>query len=194
MGTGSVSSFLSSLIFTGGCGSPEIPDGGFETGVVVRSGFLTGSELTEEEEEAGPLLSLWDGWVGSELRVCGCLENISRGEGAEGALGGGVARIDDVDERGLSGAEDADAGALEADIECCLLSGSRSLSLSLSRSRSRSRSLLCPSDCPAPPLRRLRPFMWELGVLLRCLRDGALGDIRTGGRPYRFSLSFSSLM
>lgn len=171
---------------------PERPGGCFETGVVVRSGFLTGSELTEEEEEAGPLLSLWDGWVGSELRACGCLGNRSKGEGAERALGGGVARTDDVDERGLSGAEDADACALEADIECCLLSGSRSRSLSLSRSRSR--SLFCPSDCPAPPLRRPMPFVWELGVLLRCLRDGALGDIRTGGRPYIFSLSFSSLM
>ncbi len=46
-------------------------------------------------------------------------------------------RIDDVEDRGLSGAaEEADTGALDA--ECCLLSDSRSLSLS--------RSLLWPSD------------------------------------------------
>lgn len=77
-------------------------------------------------------------------------------------------RIDDVEDRGLSGAaEDADVGALDA--ECCLLSDS------LSRSRI--------SD--VPPLSGPKPFICELGVLLRCLRVGTPGDIRTGCRPYK---------
>lgn len=107
----------------------------------------------------------------SEPSACTCREKSSRGEDAEGALGGGVARTDDVEERGRSGAEDVDAGTLEEKLECCLFSDSRS------------RSLIGPSDGPITPLLKgPRPFMWELGVLLRCLR--ALGDIRTGWRPY----------
>lgn len=137
MGTGSGSSFLSSLTFTGGW---SIPGGCLETGVVVRSGFLTGRELTEEEEEGGPLLSLWDRCRGSEPMPCACLPNKSRGDDADRAFGGGVARTDDVDERGLSGAEEVEAGNLED--ERCLLSDSLSLSLSLSFSR----SLFCESD------------------------------------------------
>lgn len=89
-------------------------------------------------------------------------------------------RIDDVEDRGRSGAaEEADVGALDA--ECCLLSDS------LSRSRSRL------SD--PPPLSGPKPFICELGVLLRCLREGTPGDIRTGCRPYKkLSLSFSSFI
>lgn len=87
-------------------------------------------------------------------------------------------RIEDVEDRGLSGAiEEDDAGALDA--ECCLFSDSLS----------RSRSLLWPSEGTPPPLSAPKPFVCELGVLLRCLMDGTPGDIRTGGRPYmRLSL------
>lgn len=92
-------------------------------------------------------------------------------------------RIEDVEDRGLSGAvEEADAGVLDA--ECCLLSDSLS----------RSRSLLWPSEGTPPTLSGPKPFKCELGVLLRCLRDGTPGDIRTGGRPYmRLSLCETEL-
>lgn len=65
--------------------------------------------------------------------------------------------------------------------------GSGLLSPSLSRSRSlslfklRVRSSMGP---PLPPRALLWPLMWETGVLLRGLKEGATGDILTGCRPY----------
>lgn len=76
--------------------------------------------------------------------------------------------------------------------------GSSLLSPSLSRSRSRSlfRLRVRSSMGPLPPPRELLwPLMWDTGVLLRGLKEGATGDILTGCRPYSMlSLSFSSLM
>lgn len=61
------------------------------------------------------------------------------------------------------------------------LSRSRSLSLSLSLFRLRVRSSIGPL---LPPRELLWPLMWETGVLLRGLKEGATGDILTGCRPY----------
>lgn len=101
-------------------------------------------------------------------------------------------RTEDEEDRGLSLSATKDevptGGAREDTDGSCLLSPSLSRSLFKLRVRS--------STGPLPPTRALLwPLIWETGVLLRGLNEGATGDILTGCRPYSIlSLSFSSLM
>lgn len=96
---------------------------------------------------------------------------------------------EDEEDRGLSlsatKVEEPSGGPLEDTVGSGLLSPSlsrsRSLSLSLSLLRLRVRSSTGPL---LPPRELLWPLMWETGVLLRGLKEGATGDILTGCRPY----------
>lgn len=103
---------------------------------------------------------------------------------------------EDEEDRGLSLSATKDEGPRGSPREDTVGSGLLSPSLSRSRSLSlfklRVRSSMGP---PLPPRALLWPLMWETGVLLRGLKEGATGDILTGCRPYSIlSLSFSSLM
>lgn len=92
---------------------------------------------------------------------------------------------EDEEDRGLSLSATKDegpsGGPLEDTMGSGLLSPSRSRSRSLSLFRLRVRSSMGP---PLPPRELLWPLMWETGVLLRGLKEGATGDILTGCRPY----------
>lgn len=103
---------------------------------------------------------------------------------------------EEEEDRGLSLSATKDegprGGPLEDTVGIGLLSPSLSRSRSLSLFKLRVRSSMGPL---LPPRALLWPLMWETGVLLRGLKEGATGDILTGGRPYSIlSLSFSSLM
>lgn len=107
-------------------------------------------------------------------------------------------RTEDEEDRGLSLSATKDeaptGGAREDTAGSSLLSPSLSLSLSRSRSlflfKLRVRSSIGPL---LPPRALLWPLMWETGVLLRGLKEGATGDILTGGRPYSI-LSLQNVM
>lgn len=108
--------------------------------------------------------------------------------------GGGVVSTEEEEDLGLSLSatkddEPREGGCPREDTACGgLFSPSRSLSLFKLRVRS-------SRGPPLPPMPLPWPLTWDTGVLLRGLKAGATGDIRTGGRPYSIlSLSFSSLM
>lgn len=92
-------------------------------------------------------------------------------------------RTEDEEDRGLSLSATKDEGPTGGAREDTVGSGllSPSLSRSLLLFKLRVRSSIGP---PLPPRMLLWPFMWETGVLLRGLKEGATGDILTGGRPY----------
>lgn len=86
---------------------------------------------------------------------------------------------EDEDDRGrsLSATKDEDArGSAREDTV-----GTGLLSPSLSLFKLRVKSSIGPLLLPGAPL---WPLIWETGVLLRSLKDGATGDILTGCRPY----------
>lgn len=101
---------------------------------------------------------------------------------------------EEEEDRGLSLSATKDEGPRGGPLEDTV--GIGLLSPSLSRSRSLCKLRVRSSMGPLPPIRALLwPLMWDTGVLLRGLKEGATGDILTGGRPYSMlSLSFSSLM
>ena len=92
---------------------------------------------------------------------------------------------DDEEDRGLSLSatrdEEPRGGTREDTVGRGLLSPSLSRSRSLSLFKLRVRSSMGPL---LPPRALLWPLMWETGVLLRGLKEGATGDILTGCRPY----------
>lgn len=105
---------------------------------------------------------------------------------------------EDEEDRGLSLSATKDEEPRGSPREDTVGSDLLSPSLSLSRSRSLSLFKLRVRSSIGPllaPRALLWPLMWETGVLLRGLKEGATGDILTGCRPYSIlSLSFSSLM
>lgn len=105
-------------------------------------------------------------------------------------MGGGVVSAEADEDRGLSLSaikdEEPRDSPREDTVGSGLLSPSRSRSLLKLRVRSSIGPLL-------PPMTLLWPLMWETGVLLRGLKEGATGDILTGCRPYSI-LSLQKIM
>lgn len=101
---------------------------------------------------------------------------------------------EDEEDRGLSLSATKDEEPRDNPREDTVGSGLLSPSLSLSRSRSLFKLRVSSSiGPPLPPRELLWPLMWETGVLLRALKEGATGDILTGCRPYSI-LSLQNMM
>lgn len=101
---------------------------------------------------------------------------------------------EDDEDRGLSLSAIKDEEPRDSPREDTVGSGLLSPSLSRSRSRSLFKLRVRSSIGPLlPPMALLWPLMWETGVLLRGLKEGATGDILTGCRPYSI-LSLKGIM